>query len=357
MTTRDYDLLGESGARAVEIGLAAAEWYHTDVPRKEMKALMKRKDGPAVRDTLIYYGAMVVLAGVSIALWPSGWAVPVLLAYGVLYASGADSRWHEAGHGTAFKTAWMNDAVYQIACFMLIRNPVVWRWSHARHHTDTIIVGRDPEIITMRPPDIAKAMLLFAGMDSVQSFFKMFRYATSGPNASEQSYIPESEIGKVGRIARIWIVIYAAVLLLAVVTGSILPLLLVGGPVLYGSWHYVMTGLLQHTGLADNVIDHRLNSRTVLMNPVSRFIYWNMNYHIEHHMFPMVPYHALPALHAKIAHDLPQPNRSIGEGLREVFGALQRQLSDKEFRIEKTLPNSAKPYRMDFHAEALGLKS
>ena len=53
-----------------------------------------------------------------------------------------------------------------------------------------------------------------------------------------------------------------------------------------------MTGLLQHGGLADNVTDHRLNSRTVYMNPVSRFIYWNMNYHVEHHMFPMVPYHA-----------------------------------------------------------------
>ena len=56
----------------------------------------------------------------------------------------------------------------------------------------------------------------------------------------------------------------------------------------------VMTGLLQHIGLADNVIDHRLNTRTVYMNPITRFIYWNMNYHVEHHMFPMVPYHALP---------------------------------------------------------------
>ena len=36
------------------------------------------------------------------------------------------------------------------------------------------------------------------------------------------------------------------------------------------------------------------------MNPISRFVYWNMNYHVEHHMFPMVPYHALPALHAEI---------------------------------------------------------
>ena len=40
--------------------------------------------------------------------------------------------------------------------------------------------------------------------------------------------------------------------------------------------------------------------RTVYMNPVLRFLYWNMNYHIEHHMFPMVPYHALPKLHEEM---------------------------------------------------------
>ena len=74
--------------------------------------------------------------------------------YGVLYGSASDSRWHECGHGTAFKTHWMNDAVYQIASFMMMREPTVWRWSHTRHHTDTIIVGRDPEIVAMRPPDL-----------------------------------------------------------------------------------------------------------------------------------------------------------------------------------------------------------
>ena len=64
---------------------------------------------------------------------------------------------------------------------------------------------------------------------------------------------------------------------------------------MYGAWLHVLTGLTQHAGLAEDVLDHRLNSRTVYMNPVFRFIYWNMNYHVEHHMFPMVPYHALPA--------------------------------------------------------------
>jgi hypothetical protein len=48
MTKRDYSLLGPDGKRAVEIGLAAAEWYHTEVPRKVMKDLMQRSDQPAL---------------------------------------------------------------------------------------------------------------------------------------------------------------------------------------------------------------------------------------------------------------------------------------------------------------------
>ena len=54
MTKRDYSLLGPNGKYAVEIGLATAEWYHSDVSRKDMKDLMQRRDEPALRDTVIY---------------------------------------------------------------------------------------------------------------------------------------------------------------------------------------------------------------------------------------------------------------------------------------------------------------
>ena len=107
---------------------------------------MQRSDVPAIRDTAIWLGLMVVFAAAACWLYPSLWSIPLLLAYGVLYGSASDSRWHECSHGTAFRTPWMNNAVYQIASFMIMRNPVAWRWSHARHHTDTIIVGRDPEV-------------------------------------------------------------------------------------------------------------------------------------------------------------------------------------------------------------------
>ena len=48
----------------------------------------------------------------------------------------------------------MNNALYEIASFMVMRESTVWRWSHNRHHSDTIIVGRDPEIAVPRPPDV-----------------------------------------------------------------------------------------------------------------------------------------------------------------------------------------------------------
>jgi fatty acid desaturase len=355
MARRSYSLLGEDAQRAVAAGLATADWYHTDIPRKEIKALMQRSDGPAIRDTVIYYGAMILLAATGIVLWPSWWSAPFWLSYGVLYGSASDSRWHECGHGTAFKTPWMNSLVYNVACFMIVRNPVTWRWSHARHHTDTVIVGRDPEIAVMRPPVFFRVIGNFFGIfDGWNGWTRMLLNASGRLDPEEATFIPNSEKPKVVRLARIWTAIYAATILLAFWMGSILPLMVIGLPRLYGAWHHVMTGLLQHGGLADNVIDHRLNSRTVLMNPVSRFIYWNMNYHVEHHMFPMVPYHRLPELHAMIRHDLPLPTPSIWAGYKEMWPALKRQLMNEEHYVRRDLPPTARPYREDLHSTALG---
>ena len=346
MGKRDYSMHGPDAGRAIEAGLAAAEWYHTDLPRKQMKALMKRADQPAIRDTLVLFAMMILLAGIGIALWPSLSSAPFWLAYGVLYGSAMDSRWHEAGHGTAFKTRWMNDWLYQVASFCMMRNPTTWRYSHARHHTDTIIVGRDPEVAIMRPPEALKLILTFLGIrDVVLAVSRMLLNASGKLDPQEATWIPDQEQQKVVRVARIWVLIYAAVIALALWMGSVLPLMVIGLPRIYGAWHHVMTGFLQHGGLADNVIDHRLNSRTVHMNPVSRFIYWNMNYHIEHHMFPMVPYHLLPALHAAIRHDLPAPSRSILAAYREMLPALKRQLTNEEYFVQRTLPATAKPYK------------
>jgi fatty acid desaturase len=91
------------------------------------------------------------------------------------------------------------------------------------------------------------------------------------------------------------------------------------------------------------------------MNPVSRFIYWNMNYHVEHHMFPMVPYHALPRLHDLIRHDLPAPNPSIAAAFAEMWPALRRQVLNEDHFVKRDLPPTARPYREDFHDHVPGI--
>ena len=355
---RDYSMLGREAELAAKTGLKAAEWYHTDVPRKDMKELMKRFDGPAIRDTIIWLGLMLVFAALAIWLWPSWWAALPLAAYGVLYGSATDSRWHECGHGTAFKTPWMNTVVYQIACFMIMRNPTRWRWSHTRHHTDTLIVGLDPEIAVMRPPVLFKVILAYVGILDVWSAMKMMIVNAAGHITDEEkSFIPEMEQYKVIRAARIWVLIYAATIALAVYLQSWLPIFLVGLPRIYGAWHHVLTGLTQHGALADNVLDHRMNSRTVYINPISRFIYWNMNYHVEHHMFPMVPYHALPKLHAMIKHDLPPPTPSMWACYREMIPVWLRQLRGEDYFVVRELPPTAKPYRPELHGQGQDLSS
>jgi fatty acid desaturase len=277
----------------------------------------------------------------------------------VVYGSACDARWHECGHGTAFKTRWMNKVIYQIASFQIMRNPVLWKWSHVRHHTDTLIVGRDPEIAWMQPVGLVLKALAFTGLvDTCDSMRNLARNAVGRFSDDEWEYLPKSEEGIAIFWARVHLGIYTLVLvavLVLLVAGygwaALVPVLLIGGPRTYGCWHFVMTGLLQHGGLSEDVVDHRLNSRTVYMNPISRWIYWNMNYHVEHHMFPMVPYHALPDLHDAIKDDLPAPNTSIADAYKELFGAVMRQRCEPGYFLRKELPATAKPYQEWLHKD------
>lgn len=343
---KDYSLLGEAAQKAETDGLSNPSWFRPNIDPKDIRALMQKSDGIALRDTAIWLGSMILLAGIGIWLWPSWWSAPFWLAYGVLYGSGADSRWHECGHKTAFKTEWMNAVVYHLACFMMLRPPRVWRASHVRHHTDTIIVGRDPEIIAMRPPDLMRLVInLFGILDVYHGVKRMVLHASGRMDPEETNYVRDQDYPSVYRTARIWLALYIAVIGAAIFWQSILPLMVIGLPRLYGAWHHVMTGVLQHLGLAENVTDHRLNTRTVLMNPISRFIYLNMNYHLEHHMFTMVPYYNLPKLHELMKGQVPEPDRSIPAAFARLIPVLRKQLTQHEAVIVPELPEGAPPYR------------
>jgi MocE subfamily Rieske [2Fe-2S] domain protein len=181
--------------------------------------------------------------------------------------------------------------------------------------------------------------LRFFGVNTTFNFFRnILLHSTGRLSPEEKTFIPESEVGKVVIRARIYIAIYAGVVGLAISTGSILPLMYVGLPAFYGSWLQFLYGHTQHAGLAENVLDHRLNSRTIYMHAVHRYLYWNMNYHVEHHMFPLVPYHKLAKLHELIKADMPVPYHGLLEAWREIIPAVLRQLKDPTYYIRRKLP-------------------
>jgi Na+-transporting NADH:ubiquinone oxidoreductase subunit F len=343
-TLEEYSLLSERGKQAVERGLADAQWYVPLVPREKMRELLERRNGPALRDTIIWFGLLLALGLAGIALWGTFWAIVPLFLYAVIYASSSDSRWHEAGHGTAFKTDWLNNALYEIASFMVLRESVVWRWSHARHHSDTIIVGRDAEIVLQRPLSVGGLFLKFI---NIPAFFRYFqsivRHSLGKMQPAERMFIPEAAFGRVYLRARIYLLIYLAVIALAIGAHSILPLLFIGLPNLYGAWLMLIYGLTQHAGLAEDVLDHRLNTRTVYMNLINRYLYWNMGYHIEHHMFPLVPYYNLPKLHDLVKPYMPPPYNGLIAAYREIVPTLRRVAEDPNYYYQRPVPALPEP--------------
>jgi Na+-transporting NADH:ubiquinone oxidoreductase subunit F len=340
--THDYGLVGAQAALAIENGLAGAAWYTSPVPVERMRELLRRRDWPAVRDTVIWFALIIASGWIGYRLWLAGswWAVAPFAIYGVLYSSTSDSRWHESGHGTAFRSDWLNDALYEIASFMTMREATVWRWSHTRHHSDTLIVGRDPEIAVQTPPQIVRLIgnEFFKIGVARRYFWHLLRHCAGRLTAEEKTFIPRSEHAKVFVRAPIYLSIYAVVIALAAYQRSVLPLLYVGLPALYGSWLLPIYGWTQHAGMAENVLDHRLNCRTVRMNFINRYLYWNMNYHVEHHMFPLVPYHHLAQLHELLKPDMPVPYSSVWNAWREIIPVILRQVADPGYCVKRKLP-------------------
>ena len=199
--------------------------------------------------------------------------------------------------------------------------------------------------------------MAFASLKSgPKEYKKVLLHCCGKLTAEEKTYIPDTEYGRAFWTARIWALIYIAIIACAISTRSILPLMLIGLPSFYGAWLLVIFGLTQHAGLAEDVLDHRLNCRTVYMNPIFRFVYWNMNYHVEHHMFPMVPYHALPELHRELKDDMPKPYASLIEAYREIIPAILRQVRTRRISSNANCRRARSRFRRPSRKRRRGLR-
>jgi fatty acid desaturase len=82
-----------------------------------------------------------------------------------------------------------------------------------------------------------------------------------------------------------------------------------------------LTWILQIAEHADCTRDGNglTNTRTLEVPGFVRFVYWNMNYHAEHHLYPMFPFHHLPEAHELLQGHLTKSSDSIFEIHKKVI--------------------------------------
>ena len=124
---------------------------------------------------------------------------------------------------------------------------------------------------------------------------------------------------------------------------SWLPALYLLLPHYYGKGLHKLVAFTQHAGLARDVKDHRLSARDMKLNPILSFLYWKMEYHCVHHMFPTVPAYNLEKLHHYLKDQLPDIKDGLFDTYKEIIPALKKQRDEPDYHLDILLPEQQIP--------------
>ncbi|TAL98524.1 MAG: oxidative enzyme [Paraburkholderia sp.] len=320
------------------------DWYKCRLDRKVLKEVTRRNDSAALLRFGGFIGLVVasgVLAWFSIG---SLWCIPAFLLYGTLYAF-AEAMEHELRHRTPFKSEWLNESVHWLICFMTWREQIYSRWSHAQHHTYTHLTATVPvdvEIAVRRPPNYLKLATDFLRVShGIHHLGNIVLHSFGSVSKSARAVVPPTEYRAMCRNSRVILALYIAVVAWSIAAHSWLPVIFLLLPRAYGAWLHELLAITQHTGLRENELDHRFSTRTIKLNRALQFLYWNMNYHVEHHMFPNVPFHALPKLREAIEADLPPAYEGLFSAWGEILHVFRMQRHDPDYMITPRVPGKS----------------
>ncbi len=276
--------------------------------RKLAKQLMRRSDQPGLIWLAQWIALLLASAYLLYLSESSAWFIPMLFVYGTAIAVPAYALSHECAHGTAFRSRWINETLFWISSVIYYEEPYYRRYAHASHHSHTWFNGLDAQMPFETPMTFRGWLLETSGIGYFIMITRVMIANARGRFSDEvRGFTPESELPKLKWGARGLLLIYATITA-AILLGAdflfwylVLPRIL-GNPILF------LYTLIQHIDMEEDQLDLRLSTRSFTTNGFSRFLYMNMNYHIEHHMYPTVPFHALQALNQAVKDQLPEPD-------------------------------------------------
>ena len=306
----------------------SSSWFIPKIDKKKLKALSKRSDLPGLIHFTIYYSSLFIFGYLSYLLWGSVLFFLFFFIYSTIYAF-VVANWHETVHKTAFKTRWINEIFYHISCFQSYSEPTSLRWSHSFHHSNTLKTQDqyDHEIEVSRPTDLFKFFLKFIPLTDFfyihqSPFVNIIKLSLGFVNPSMKVSTPKKEWLKIIFHARIFFFLWIIIILFSYLINSWWPIIFYFLPTFIGRPIHFAVNVTQHLAAKFDSKDHRLSTHTVILNPILSFYYWHMEYHIEHHMFPMVPSYNLKKLRKEIKDDLPPPFYGLFDFYKKVLPSL-----------------------------------
>lgn len=325
------------------------DWYRTPVYRERLAELNLRSD---LRGFIQAGGHLaLILCSGSLAWWVHlhltwPWLLAALLLHGTVSSFSANAM-HELVHGTVFRTKYLNEVFAALFSFHYSLNHLAFWASHSEHHKFTLHDPYDQEVLV--PMELTLRGFLRALIFDYKAGLWILQFHTSLARGKCDSswgrylYGDDPRRFAIFNWSRFVLGGHFLIIVVSLANGWwLLPLLTSLTPV-YGRGLNFLMNESQHVGLQDHVSDFRLNARTFRCNPVLRFLYWHMNWHIEHHMYAGVPCYNLHLLHNEVRHDLPYVWKSITEMWFHIITCLYRQKFESDYVYVPEIPGGVCP--------------
>lgn len=286
------------------------------VAPETVKALSVRSDFKGMLFFCLHVSIVMLVGLLFVLALSCGWyfsAFIILLLYGTCFSFlGWAGLSHELSHGTVFKATYLNKVTLSIVSFLLWNNKSYFKYSHALHHKFTLNSAKDYEVRI--PVKVNKSLLILGFFSGIHDFYKVFGYTlknafniVEGPLANSIFERGGSKRKKLVQDARIILSGHMALCIIFLLFNiPELIILTTFGNFISPSLSK-MLGFCQHIRMQSDVDDLRLSTRTIIIPRFLAFFYWNMNYHLEHHAYPNVPFYNLPLLHEELKCSTPAP--------------------------------------------------
>lgn len=272
-------------------GTDAGAWLRALDPKKRATLKDLHETRPAWNFVAAFFPAMWAAAVVSIAIWPY-WPVRVagyVIAGAAIHAMAVLT--HEASHYSMFRSHFLDRWVGFLMGAPVFLSHTAYRVLHGDHHRFTRDEGDPDEFLNVSKNKVLVTVLFYSWLVIGTPVYLIHVTATAMIRGTWRDRID---------------VIVEYVLLIAMFVGAFLlarhygrlDLILHGWalPMVVGMVFGNVRSWAEHAMTKPG--DPLTRTRTVTSTRLVSFLMCNLNYHLEHHLCPGIPWYNLPKMHA-----------------------------------------------------------